>query len=768
MSTLTSVATSRVRLSQDELHQLKWLLGQLLALIAMWSLWSLQSIPHVLLFLFIVTSLTFTIYPALIGRIPPWVNTAATPELILIIAVDFVLHGSNFLDPMVRMVGLLTLYRATQFRKRREDLQLLLLALFTLIIVGVLLVSLSFAVQMLIFTPIAMGQLFLVNLLEPSFDRTLEGKDWGTFGWRRFSNRLRHGLDFRLIAVAGVLFAVVVAISTVIFISLPRIKMDQTLPFLNMQSTSTIGFSDTISYGDVAELNEGTDRIAMSVEVNDPDRMPSRPYWRMVTLDHYDPNESTFRHSTAARSYANTRIEEGYMFEAMDNPQRYMTGATIDEVKVYLEGNISSYLPLLGPFRTIQFPQRVKLFPNEEFNVYELDSASTSTIGYSMSDVALGESMLASRKEQHELNAIFGKPIYAEPGWGTLGENQYPATTLLVAASEDDRQFLSEAVEEITGGERLSAEEFSRRASEWLGQRYRYDLNTGLPLTEGGGQLFHWMRNADRGWCEHFAGSFIMLARQAGFPARAVAGFAGASWNDYEDFFVVRSRMAHAWVEIYDGQGRWRRVDPTPSSPLLAAGQDAGLPQTIQTESGWGAWLDSVRMVWYRRVINFDQADQKEIANNIRDMSVGAFEQLRRRIRMEWENLKEWFFGGWSLVKVRDVGLVILFIGGVLVSLRLLYQAALRWRSARSRGHGRTGGDPIRQKAGRVLTRFRPAYREAELALPEPEIESWRRVYEELIALRFGASPDTNHWKATLKSARRLIRSTSKLGSVVR
>jgi len=763
----SSVATSRVRLSQDELHQLKWLFGQLLALIAMWSLWSLQSIPHPLLLLFIAGTAAVTVFPGLIGRVPGWVTKAATPALIVIIAVDFVLHGSNFLDPMVRMVGLLTLYRAMQFRKRREDLQLLLLTLFTLIIVGVLLVSLLFAVQMFIFSPIAMGQLFLVNLLEPTYDRTLQGKDWEHFSWRRFLTRLRHGLDFRLIAIAGGLFAVVVAISSVIFISLPRIKMDQSLPFMNMQATSTIGFSDSIKYGNVRQLNEGNDRIAMSVEVSNPDRIPSRPYWRMVVLDHYDPQDSSFRLSSTAKEFADVRSKEGYLHQNTENPQRYLGGSTVEEAKVYLEGNISRYLPLLGPFRSIQFPQRVKLFPNEEFNVFELDAASTSTIGYSMEDVALSESMLAGLGERIELDKVFGQPII-EDDRAALNGYEYPETTVLVAAEPDDIAFLEDAVAEITAGESLSAREFSRRASEWLWERYRYSLDTGLSTTGGRGHLFNWMRNADRGWCEHFAGAFTMLARTAGYPTRTVAGFAGASWNDYEDFFVVRTRMAHAWVEIYDGRGNWVRIDPTPAAGQSLFGQNGANAMGMEAESGWSAWLDSVRMVWYRRVINFDQADQQEIANKVRDLSVGFFERLQKDAQEKMKAFKAWLTEGWNPAKVGNVLMTIVAFAGLAVLVRVLYQAGLRWRSTHARGRGRTASDPIRRKAGRVLNRFRPVYREVESKLPEAEIAPWRRAYAELLALRFSADPDTGHWKSTLKSARRLLRGASKLGPFLR
>ncbi|WP_269540235.1 DUF3488 and transglutaminase-like domain-containing protein [Cerasicoccus fimbriatus] len=761
----TSPATSRVRLNQDELHQLKWFLGQLLSLISMWALWSLESIPGGLIFLFFVGISVVTVMPSLVARIPGAVNKAATPALIIIIAVDFILHGANFLDPMIRMVGFLTLYRSFQFRKRREDLQLLLLTLFTLIIVGVLLISLSFAVQMLIFTPIAMGQLFLVNLLDSSHERILDGDDWQNFSWPRFLSRMRHGLDFRLLASAGVLFAIVVGISTVIFISLPRIKMDQALPFLQLQAGAGIGFSDTISYGDVSELLNGDDRPALRVEVSEPDKIPTRPYWRMVVLDQYDPIDSTFRVSTASRQFTNTRLQEGYRYTNMDTPQRYLSGNTVDEMRLYLEGNVSSYLPLIGPFETIRFPQRVKFFAGEDFNVFELDLPTATAFGYSLNNVALSEAMQASQREARLLNRVYGKPMIVAERGGSIRDLNYPETTVAVPAEGENLEFLQAAVEEITGGEKLSAIEFNRRAIEWLQNHYSYALKTGLPRNDRSDNLVHWMRNAETGWCEHFSGAFIMLARTAGYPSRAVAGFAGASWNDYEDYFVIRNRMAHAWVEVYDGNGRWLRVDPTPQASSLFGSAEMGFESSIQTESGWSAWLDSVRMVWYRRVINFDQDDQEEIAHNIREMSVSAFKNFRDGLTAKWEAFKSWLTEGWSLQKIRDIALAVLAICATLLALRGLYLAFITWRSAHAKGQGRTANDPIRRKAGRVLARFRPAYANAQNKLNGSDLDPWRATYEELLLLRFGETPGARSWKSTLKSARRLMRAGVKSAS---
>jgi hypothetical protein len=71
-----------------------------------------------------------------------------------------------------------------------------------------------------------------------------------------------------------------------------------------------------------------------------------------------------------------------------------------------------------------------------------------------------------------------------------------------------------------------------------------------------------------KGHCEYFASAMVLLARAAGIPARVVTGYRVAEHNPYGDYFVVRERNAHAWVEAWvEGEG-WVTRDPTPASSL--------------------------------------------------------------------------------------------------------------------------------------------------------------------------------------------------------
>jgi len=65
------------------------------------------------------------------------------------------------------------------------------------------------------------------------------------------------------------------------------------------------------------------------------------------------------------------------------------------------------------------------------------------------------------------------------------------------------------------------------------------------------------------GFCEHFASSFAIFLRHLKIPARVVVGFQGGQYNPLGNYYVVRGRDAHAWVEAYEEGRGWVRLDPT-------------------------------------------------------------------------------------------------------------------------------------------------------------------------------------------------------------
>lgn len=81
--------------------------------------------------------------------------------------------------------------------------------------------------------------------------------------------------------------------------------------------------------------------------------------------------------------------------------------------------------------------------------------------------------------------------------------------------------------------------------------------------------------------CEIFASAMVLMLRTQGIPARYINGFVCVEPSLGGDYWVVRVRDAHAWVEMWDGE-HWHTLDPTP-------------PNAIQPPQDWMSWFDSIR-----------------------------------------------------------------------------------------------------------------------------------------------------------------------------
>ncbi|MCP1171548.1 transglutaminase TgpA family protein [Ralstonia chuxiongensis] len=137
-------------------------------------------------------------------------------------------------------------------------------------------------------------------------------------------------------------------------------------------------------------------------------------------------------------------------------------------------------------------------------------------------------------------------------------------------------------------------------------------------------QIDDFLFRTHRGFCEHYAGSFVFLMRAAGVPARVVVGYLGGEVNAVSGDIIVRQSDAHAWAEVWlDGRG-WVRVDPTAAvAPQrvergLAAAVPASEFRSRRAEEP--RWLRSVRWGldglisgWNSWVLGYDRSRQARL-----------------------------------------------------------------------------------------------------------------------------------------------------------
>jgi hypothetical protein len=729
-----STIYKQARLTTEELYELKHLMGGVISLLALWSLASLSMGLEILLVLAFALLAVNVLKPALVLRLPSVTWKLAGPLLLVLIAADFLIHLPEFIPSLIRMVILLLIYRNLAPRTKREDLQLILLCLFCLVMSGVMTVSLLFAFQILLFTPLAMALLFVICILDRGEDAGAYQLTWQQFKWGRLLRRVCRVLDFKLVVLGTSMFAFVVLVSTFLFILTPRFNLDQAIPLLEMQADAITGFSEDVQLGDVSAIQENNS-VAMRIDVPSLEAISSQPYWRMLVLDRYNRGRFQMSRSLKGPDFRKSTTARELWMSGFDPRER--SGALWT---FYMEGGISRYLPVAGDFSVLRFqaPQDVELLA--EPRIYGLDAVGQSVLSYQVEDMQFNARFPAGQVESEAFGTGAAGP--------TSGEPEYPFTLLELNLGSDERAYLSGLNRDILNGRAISTAAYAQELTEFLWQRFSYSLRPDGQVNRSGvdeiDPVVNWLREGTRGHCELFAGAFVLMARDAGYPARMVVGFAGGSWNAVEDYFLVRNREAHAWAEIYDQErDEWLRVDPTPRSG--SSDPEAPLRGSFQFEAGWTAWLDSLRIQWYRRIVNFEQQDQVEIATSLKEWVEEFSVRFKLRVEEAVSELKSWLSQPFS---AGTVSLALLVVPAVLVLvffwrardwlMGLVFKVLKKPRQL----------DPVRRKASRQIKRLREAHGES---FDSP-------VLRELESLRFGPAVDSDRAREIFLRAQKAIR----------
>lgn len=108
---------------------------------------------------------------------------------------------------------------------------------------------------------------------------------------------------------------------------------------------------------------------------------------------------------------------------------------------------------------------------------------------------------------------------------------------------------------------------------------YRYGTDITVPAMMD--PVTYFLLHKPPAHCEFFASATAVLLRMAGVPCRYVTGYAGAEYNTFGKYWVVRQRDAHAWVEAYLPDEGWVIVDSTP---------EAHVPGTMNSFGFWQLW----------------------------------------------------------------------------------------------------------------------------------------------------------------------------------
>jgi transglutaminase-like putative cysteine protease len=509
---------------------------------------------------------------------------AITAVFVVYAVLDLVVLAESFIAAMIHLLLFLQVYKLFNARTHRDLLAIFILTFLQLIAAATLTVSFGFVLVFTLYMILGTWGLILYHLkreaelaLPERSRELLEGSDLVAPG-------------FLLTTVGMALAAVVLTLA--IFFVIPRIGRTF-LPLQAQIGTLTTGFTDRVDlgvYGNIQTDPTIVMRVKFSETVVNPERLPELR-WRGVAFDSFDGRSWSLA-DLARKPVRRTRDGS---FVVGPPPRR---GAPFLVYEVFLEP--------LGTAAVFGLPRIVSIQgPFNGLDVNTTDGLSLATPPSSrLRYVAVSQ---PERLREDRLRRPAGADDY--PREIREAYLQLPEISPRVRALARD----------LTAGT-ATPYEAAHRVGEYLAGNLNYtlDLRRGSDLDPVEDFLF----SRKAGNCEYFAASMAVLLRVAGVPARVVNGFQRGEWNEVGQFFAVRQRDAHSWVEAYFPEAGWVTFDPTPR---------AGFEAQSFGESGWlGKYFDALRMRWNRYVIDYNVGDQALLAMSLRRQSTAFRQSLGR------------------------------------------------------------------------------------------------------------------------------------------
>jgi transglutaminase-like putative cysteine protease len=90
-----------------------------------------------------------------------------------------------------------------------------------------------------------------------------------------------------------------------------------------------------------------------------------------------------------------------------------------------------------------------------------------------------------------------------------------------------------------------------------------FTYSTHVNVADDAAALLTFLTQTKTGFCQQYAAAMAVLVRELGLPARIAVGYLVGTLQD-DGTYLVQSRDAHAWVEVFfEGYG-WLPFEPTP------------------------------------------------------------------------------------------------------------------------------------------------------------------------------------------------------------
>nr|CAA6829165.1 MAG: FIG001454: Transglutaminase-like enzymes, putative cysteine proteases [uncultured Thiotrichaceae bacterium] len=397
---------------------------------------------------------------------------------------------------------------------------------------------------------------------------------------------IRHNLR-----LSGLLLLQCLPLMLIIFVFAPRLPPLFTLPLTPEQAKT--GVSDQITPGDIAQLSQSDD-LAFRVTFKGERPAQSELYWRGLTLNHFDGR----KWAQFAGDYEFRQLKSHFQSVYPWKPDNFQVEGDAIEYEAIYEKTGQPWLFTLTPATEVYGD----VIRGADYRVMATHEIHSPTLLQAVSyPKARRDITLSNYVQQLTLQL---------PNKGN--QRTHALAKRLYAGSDTKQEYIRQVLQ------------------RYRNQAFYYTLRP--PLLGDEDTIDNFLFDSQRGFCAHYAGSFVFMMRAAGIPARVVAGYQGGEWNEQGQHLSVYQFDAHAWTEVWLENEGWVRIDPT--TMVAPERTERGLEAAMQQEGSFlenqlfstrkVVWLnqlrkkmDSVQHGWRRWVLGYDNAMQGELLQKL-------------------------------------------------------------------------------------------------------------------------------------------------------
>ncbi|MEE2787179.1 MAG: DUF3488 and transglutaminase-like domain-containing protein [Myxococcota bacterium] len=578
---------------------------------------------------------------------PPRVNPASFTTgwnvltlLMLGRTIFEIVTGGSVIIAAIYCIIFLTVNKLFNRIASKDYLQLYVVSLLQMISATVLSTDLAFGVLFLLYIVFSTWTLIVFNLRREMESNLLFkyslNDDARPVEMDRLLNSKRLVGGRFLLTTSSISILIFVA-SGIFFFLFPRVGFrlfNQARPGISMA-----GFSDRVELGHFGTIKDDP-TVVMRVEFESPEaRSQLQPYWRGISLDHYDGR--SWSKSLAKSKRSLPRRGHRYQLRTPDPESR----VTIRQ-SIYLEPMETRVVFALQDLTSVEFPQlqneielpgRYRAIQRDfdgDIHYEQSDEIAFRYVAVSHSPT-LAQTAQAVPLDQYRKNMrLYTKEVSAR--FVQQPNGQIERIRAKAAEVVGDAKTLADAIQRI---------------ENYLRTEFTYTLTSTRVAHLA--PLSNFLFRDRRGHCEYFATAMVIMLRTLGIGARLVNGFLGGQWNGFGQYLAVTQGDAHSWVEVHlperrcaRGQCHWRdrwlARDPTPSG--RSGDAQSSVWRTMRQ------YADALRMRWFKYIIEYNLESQMNALLSLRKFLPSGRPKSSARTSESAETSKLSFDGQWLMV----------------------------------------------------------------------------------------------------------------------